>query len=97
MTSSKDIRNLIIALIILTTGVWLIGRLSDGIIGKYGLGGFDSLILQFKQLSTTILFVLIALIALLIIVYIAKKFSERKAKPQMAAGIRDMRPQKQKF
>jgi len=89
MTSSKDIRNLIIALIILAAGVWIIGRISDGIIGKFGMAGFDSLILQFKSLNTTILLGLGVLIALLIILYISKKLSERKRKI-IPKGIREI-------
>lgn len=96
MTSTKSIRNLIIALIILAIGVWFIGRISDSLIGKFGTAGFDSFILQFKQISTTIILALSILIVLLIVIYIAKKLGGRV--PEVPKGVREIgTPIKPKF
>ena len=74
---SKDVRNAIIALIILAGGSWFLTKLGKVFIPKDSPIDFTSFIAPIESLLNIFLIGIIVLIAILIPVWIAKKRGEK--------------------
>lgn len=91
MPTSKDIRNLIITLVILAAGIWIMLRIAGGFIGTIpsGFGGIGS---SLESIGTILTLGIAVLIVILIILYFAKRSDEKKQQARQA-GYPPQRPQ----
>ena len=78
---SKDIRNAIIALIILAIGSWSLTKLGKVFIPRDSPIDFTSFIAPIESILNLFLIGIVVLIVILIPVWIAKKRTEQKEKP----------------
>ncbi len=79
MASSKDIRNLIISLIILAVGIWFLIRIAKAYIGAVP-SGFEEIANSLDSVGTLITLGIAFLVVILIIAYFAKHSDEKRGK-----------------
>lgn len=75
---SRDVRNLIIALIIVAVGIKLITWVSGNYISNISLANFSDLVKAFTGLGDLAMYGLIILAILLIPYYLSKRSQEKK-------------------
>lgn len=92
MTSSKEIRNLIIALIIMAIGIWFLTRIARAYIGSVPLV-FADIASLLDSIGMLITLGIAFIIVILIIVYFAKRSDEKKQ--QKAQSRYQPKPQPQ--
>lgn len=81
MASSKDIRNLIITLIILAAGIWILIRIARAYIGAIP-SAFSEIGNSLEGMGTLITLGIAFLVVILVIVYFAKRSDEKKKQMQ---------------
>ncbi len=74
MIEMSSLGKLIIALFILAAGVWLLARVSDGMLASAGsLGAFEGLLSSFKQFSSTLMIGAAVIAVILIPAYLYQR------------------------
>lgn len=80
---AKDVRNLILGLIILAAGVFFITRIAKGFIGSQTVPGLSTeLTGSLDSISTLFLMGVGVIVIILIPVYLSKRSGDKKAKMQ---------------
>ena len=82
--SSKDVRNAIIALIILAIGSWLLLRIGNAFIPKNSAFDFSGMLATVQSMFSLFLIAITIIIIILIPVWIAKRREEKKQAQQPA-------------
>jgi hypothetical protein len=78
MTSSKSVRNAILTLIILAIGIYGVMYVFQNLLSQYSISGFTDMIGSVREIGMLMIYGIGALIFILLILWISKKYDERK-------------------
>lgn len=84
---AKDIRNLIITLLIIAGGVKLIMIITNNAIKNYSVGGLESIINMLTGVGDLIIYGVVFLAIILIPIYLGKRSGEKNVVPDRSGSM----------